>query len=244
MEAKQEKIKFAKQQVTDVFGHMTLYQVLGIDRYATQAMITQAFREKSLVYHPDKGGSTEAFQALSAAVEVLRDEGLRGLYNQQLGPEVELLSSDSESEQEPDECDADMASEPDYTSESDSDSALASALAKIERLEAENKRLKGQVAELLRGQRGQSSGGQSSGGQSSGSQPSTSGSGPSASGKGKSECPVCGKRLFSEQKLKEHKRVHDRGARQQCPHCPRSFTVRHTLKRHILDKHPEKNPKA
>lgn len=61
------------------------YQILEIDRKATQAEIKKAYRQKALQFHPDKNpGDAEAekrFKEISEAYEVLSDEKKRQIYD-------------------------------------------------------------------------------------------------------------------------------------------------------------------
>jgi len=59
-----------------------LYAVLGVSKTATQAEIKKAFREKSKSHHPDKGGDETTFKKISAAYDVLSDDGKRAQYDQ------------------------------------------------------------------------------------------------------------------------------------------------------------------
>lgn len=65
------------------------YQVLGVDRGATQDTIAKSFRKLARKYHPDLNqGDKEAeakFKEINEAYEVLKDEEKRKLYDQ-LGP--------------------------------------------------------------------------------------------------------------------------------------------------------------
>ena len=74
---------------------MTHYEVLGVDASATKQEIMKAFRQQSLVYHPDKQGgkndniktssnTNDYFIALVNAKEVLLDEEKRRIYNEEL----------------------------------------------------------------------------------------------------------------------------------------------------------------
>jgi curved DNA-binding protein CbpA len=58
-----------------------LYQLLGIKRAATREEIRKAYRRKAKNSHPDSGGSVEAFNALTAAHDVLSDTKRRERYD-------------------------------------------------------------------------------------------------------------------------------------------------------------------
>jgi len=61
------------------------YEVLGVDRRATSAQITDAYRKLAIRFHPDKNpGNEEAasrFKEAARAFEVLSDADLRGRYD-------------------------------------------------------------------------------------------------------------------------------------------------------------------
>lgn len=62
-----------------------LYRLLGIRRDADQEAIKKAFRERALMYHPDRnpGEANEAqFKEANRAHEVLSDRGRRALYDE------------------------------------------------------------------------------------------------------------------------------------------------------------------
>src|SRR5512146_3183980 len=61
------------------------YEVLGVDRGASDDEIKQAYRKLAMTYHPDRnGGSKEAeekFKELTEAYDVLRDPQKRAAYD-------------------------------------------------------------------------------------------------------------------------------------------------------------------
>ena len=60
------------------------YQILGVDRMATEEEIKRSFRQLAMEYHPDSNqmpGSHERFLAINEAYQVLGDSSKRGLYN-------------------------------------------------------------------------------------------------------------------------------------------------------------------
>lgn len=60
---------------------MTHYETLGLQPDATPEEIKRAFRAKASAAHPDKGGTTEAMQAINRAHEVLSDPKRRARYD-------------------------------------------------------------------------------------------------------------------------------------------------------------------
>ena len=63
-------------------GSSCFYQILGIDRTATQQQITKAYRRKSLQTHPDKNdGDRTEYDAIREAHDCLGDEGKRRMYD-------------------------------------------------------------------------------------------------------------------------------------------------------------------
>ncbi|MFM8952396.1 MAG: DnaJ domain-containing protein, partial [Planctomycetaceae bacterium] len=61
------------------------YEVLGLERRATAAQITEAYRKLAVRFHPDKNpGDAEAatrFKEAARAFEVLSDADLRARYD-------------------------------------------------------------------------------------------------------------------------------------------------------------------
>ena len=82
------------------------YVVLGVTCDATEKQIQQAYRMRSLKYHPDrKGGSTQAFQRIAQAFQTLSDADKRSAYDQ--GVDIKTKrgggGSDDDSSEEEDE---------------------------------------------------------------------------------------------------------------------------------------------
>ena len=62
-----------------------LYEVLGVPKEADQATIRKAYKKLARQYHPDLNKDPKAadrFKEISAAYEVLEDEGKRALYDE------------------------------------------------------------------------------------------------------------------------------------------------------------------
>lgn len=57
------------------------YATLGVPKTATPDEIKRAFRRLASQHHPDKGGSTEKFQAIQAAYDTLGDAAKRAAYD-------------------------------------------------------------------------------------------------------------------------------------------------------------------
>lgn len=66
-------------------GKKDYYSILGIDRNATKEEIKKAYRKLALLHHPDKNpddpNSSEKFNSISEAYEVLSDESKRKNYD-------------------------------------------------------------------------------------------------------------------------------------------------------------------
>ena len=58
------------------------YEVLGVDKKASEADIKKAYRKKAHQLHPDKGGDKAKFQEVNEAYQVLGDKNKRAQYDQ------------------------------------------------------------------------------------------------------------------------------------------------------------------
>lgn len=57
------------------------YEILGVDKNATQDEIKKAYRRLVMTHHPDKGGDEEQFKEIAEANEILSDESKRENYD-------------------------------------------------------------------------------------------------------------------------------------------------------------------
>ena len=57
------------------------YELLGVDKKATDAEIKKAYRKIALKEHPDKGGDPDKFKEVTAAYEILSDREKREIYD-------------------------------------------------------------------------------------------------------------------------------------------------------------------
>lgn len=57
------------------------YNILGVDRSASQDDIKKAYRKLAAKHHPDRGGDTAKFQEISAAYDTLSDPNKRSQYD-------------------------------------------------------------------------------------------------------------------------------------------------------------------
>ena len=58
-----------------------LYDILQIDKNASQEEIKKKFKKLAVLNHPDKGGDPEKFKDITHAYEILSDETKRNQYN-------------------------------------------------------------------------------------------------------------------------------------------------------------------
>ena len=57
------------------------YQILGVDRTASEQEIKSAYRKLAMQHHPDRGGDVNKFQEISTAYETLSDANKRAAYD-------------------------------------------------------------------------------------------------------------------------------------------------------------------
>jgi len=62
----------------------TYYDILGVNKEASKDEIKKAFREKSKLTHPDKGGNEEEFKKINEAYNTLSDENAKAKYDNDL----------------------------------------------------------------------------------------------------------------------------------------------------------------
>ena len=77
----------------------TYYQILEVDKKASQEAIKSAYRRLAMLYHPDKNQSPEAeemFKKIAEAYSVLSDPGKRNQYDIDIEPRNVLLRQKQE----------------------------------------------------------------------------------------------------------------------------------------------------
>jgi DnaJ family protein A protein 2 len=57
------------------------YDLLGVDKNASESEIKKAFRKKAMKSHPDRGGDPEEFKKISEAYEILSDANKKSQYD-------------------------------------------------------------------------------------------------------------------------------------------------------------------
>ena len=59
-----------------------LYEILGVEKTASEAEIRKAFKKLAIKHHPDRGGDQEKFKEINGAYEILKDEEKRKVYDE------------------------------------------------------------------------------------------------------------------------------------------------------------------
>lgn len=70
-------------------GQGDLYEILGVGKDASEEEIKKAYRQKSLIKHPDRGGDKDEFKLIALAFEVLSDSDRKKAYDDGKGTEKE-----------------------------------------------------------------------------------------------------------------------------------------------------------
>lgn len=74
--------------INEILTEPSLYKVLGVTNHATDTELRRHYLDRSKIVHPDKlpahANSTEAFQRLSHAYEILRKPSLRAHYDREV----------------------------------------------------------------------------------------------------------------------------------------------------------------
>ena len=61
---------------------MNFYDILGVNRNASDNDLKEAFKKKAMTHHPDRGGSEEQFKKVNEAYETLKDPRKKQMYDQ------------------------------------------------------------------------------------------------------------------------------------------------------------------
>lgn len=83
--------------VKEIFGADTLYEVLGVKKSVRSDLLKKAYRQKSLLCHPDKANEenkeefTKKFQILCKCYEILCDEEKRKVCKSELNVFVKSI---------------------------------------------------------------------------------------------------------------------------------------------------------
>lgn len=57
------------------------YDLLGVDKAASDVELKKAYRKLSMKHHPDKGGDPDTFKQINEAYDVLKDSEKRKIYD-------------------------------------------------------------------------------------------------------------------------------------------------------------------
>ena len=73
---------FTKPQPKKNVNTTRYYDILKVDKKASQEEIRKSYRKLVKIMHPDKGGNQKDFQDLQTAYDVLSDENKRKVYDE------------------------------------------------------------------------------------------------------------------------------------------------------------------
>ena len=60
----------------------SLYDILEINPSSSDSTIKKAYKKQIKIFHPDKGGTTESFQKINEAYNILSNERARQIYDE------------------------------------------------------------------------------------------------------------------------------------------------------------------
>ncbi|CAI5714691.1 unnamed protein product [Peronospora destructor] len=83
--------------VDDAFGE-DLYEILGLEPAVGERQVARAYKRKSILYHPDRGGDVQKFLELTHARDILLDPKKKEIYDKRLSRE--LLAKKKQRERE------------------------------------------------------------------------------------------------------------------------------------------------
>ena len=64
-------VKMSREQAVSIIINESPYEILGINKDATEEMIKSAMRKLVVIHHPDKGGDKDKFNKIMAAYTIL-----------------------------------------------------------------------------------------------------------------------------------------------------------------------------
>ena len=85
----------ASNFIKQIFGEKSLYDILEVQKSASEEQIKKAYRKLALKHHPDRGGDAEKFKALSLVHSILSDSSKRSVYDQTGDLDTEDVSDEA-----------------------------------------------------------------------------------------------------------------------------------------------------
>ncbi|CAH0518880.1 unnamed protein product [Peronospora belbahrii] len=77
-----------------------LYAILGLEPAADKRLVARAYKKKSILYHPDRGGDVQKFLELTYARDILLDPKKKEAYDKKLSRELLIKKQQREREAE------------------------------------------------------------------------------------------------------------------------------------------------
>lgn len=90
-QAESVKDLFKNEIIQDILREEDLYKILGASRLASAAELRRCYLERSKICHPDRFGSTSAFQRLGFAFDILKSPSARRTYDRASKPRSSQL---------------------------------------------------------------------------------------------------------------------------------------------------------